>query len=635
MSVEFPYTALPRAVWERELAHLKEMGVDHISLPASKDAMGDASIDDVIRVIRRLGLEADLESPLPDRLQSMAKSHGGPLTEALSGAVRISATMPRALDNERKLLTSGTQAIIWTDAFETLTPYQPGAITLAGSEGPGAALIRREAQLARSWGSHLSALPELPGARLTVPVEGVSVHQYVADKVGSVLAAPVATGVSLASVTNDSPDPWTGEVRVMYPPLQRPIGLPAVAVPPHDVLWLPIDIPLTTGPLCSGCTGFAPADHLAYATAELTGMEYENGVLALEFIAPKPGEAVLQLSHEPVGPLVAGGRPTDFDWDPQTKRVRVPIPAGNAKTGRVRVALAIDAPPITGFFENASVLLIGETNRLTAEFSPPAVAARSRMRANSEVAITQEEPAPKTPVEENEPDNKDKPALIKYKIAVPPTAIPGDVVQLVIDADGAQLSHSELHVVPPAALTLEDAVSVRINANSFVPLTPPTIPVNQKSGREIVVTLRNNALEIRTFDLAFSVPGLDFSPAKMTVSVGASVARDVTFRVFSSSSEPGIHEGELKLSGATTLTNPVRFVVLQPAGTVTWSTEGFTILESTRLRASFLGDRWLEMINKDSGRDSQPAGGTVFTGGSAESLKMEDLEKLVPPPPVH
>ena len=31
MSVEFPFAALPRPVWERDLAQLKEMGVTHVS----------------------------------------------------------------------------------------------------------------------------------------------------------------------------------------------------------------------------------------------------------------------------------------------------------------------------------------------------------------------------------------------------------------------------------------------------------------------------------------------------------------------------------------------------------------------------------------------------------------------------
>ncbi len=348
MSVEFPYDGIPRPLWERELAHLKEMGVAHISLPASQNA---TQLDDVIRIVRRLGLEADLEGSIPDRLQALTKSHGGPLTEVLADAVRITATMPRALDNERKLLASGTQSIVWTDVFETLASengkpvYRPGAITLAGIEGPGAALIRREAQLARFWGAHLSGLPEAPGARLAVPVEGVSVHQYIADKASSTSLSVAPSGLSLASVINDSPDAWMGEVRVMYPALQRPIALPTVSVAAYNVLWLPVNVPLMPGPLCTGCAGFAPTDHLAYATAEMTDMEYENGVLAMEFIAPSAGEAVLQLSHEPTGPLIAAGHPVVFDWDAKTQRARLPIPAGNAKTGRVRVALAIDAPP--------------------------------------------------------------------------------------------------------------------------------------------------------------------------------------------------------------------------------------------------------------------------------------------------
>ena len=627
MSVEFPFTSLPHQVWERDLAHLKEMGVMHISLPAATDD-AQLQLDEVIRIIRRLGLDADLEGPLPERLELLAKSHGGPLTEAPAGAVRMSATMPRALDNERKLLTSGTPAIVWTDVFEKLTPaYQPGAITLAGTEGPGAALVRREAQLARFWGSQLSALPESSGARLAIPVEGISVHQYIADK-GNASTTPVASpGLSFTSVVNDSPDAWRGEVRVMYPALQRPIALPGVAIASHDVLWLPVNIPLIAGPLCSGCTGFAPSDHLAYATAELTDMEYENGILAMEFIAPSAGEVVLQLSHEPTGPLIASGHPSVFDWDPKTQRARLPIPAGNARTGRVRVALAVDAPPATAFFDSASVLLIGETTHLTAQFSPAPVAARSRLRAAPELTVAQEDAV--------EPEHKDQPSHITYKVGVAANAVAGDVALLAIEADGMQLSHSQLRVLPPAAVSFEDAVAIRVAAGSVLPLSPATIAVKQKPGREIVISLRNNAPEIRTFDVTFSVPGLEFSPEKLTVSVGASVARDVTFRIFSSTATPGVHEGELRLSGAAALSEPVRFVVLPPAGPVNWSAEGFSMLESSKYRSVSLGDWWLEMLDKDSGEGSLPAGGIDKTKGRANFPRLEELEQLAPTKPGH
>lgn len=621
MSVEFPWPNLPRPIWERELAHLKEIGVAHVSLPQSEDA---AKLDEVIRIVRRLGLEADLEGSIPERLQMLAKAHGGPITEPPPGTVRISAIMPRALDNERKLLTVGTTAILWTDVFEHLTPqYHPGAISLAGNEGPGAALLRREAQLARFWGAQLTSLPESPGARLSVPVDSVTVHQYIAEKSGATAPADaVPSGLSLVSVVNDSSDPWKGEVRAMYPAMQRAIALPSVAVAPYDVLWLPVNVPFAASSLCSGCTGFAPSDHLAYATAELTGMEYENGILALEFIAPSAGEAVLQLSHEPTGPLVAGGHPTMFDWDAKNLRARLPIPAGNTKTGRVRVALAIDAPPATGFFDRTPVLLIGETTRTTAQFSPAAVAARSRLRAAPEFTFTQEDPVISS--------DKDRPSFITYKITVPSTAIEGDTTQLAIEADGTQLSHTRIRIAAPATVTFEDAISVRVAAGSFVPLWPATIPVNQRSGRELVVTLHNNAPEIRTFELSLHAPGLDFSPAKMNISVGASVSRDVTFRVFGSIPATGLHEGEVWLSGAVTFKQPVQFLVLPAAGALAWSANGFSILESTKTRASFLGNRWLEMIDKDSGNDAQPAGGTDFQGGPIESLKLEDLRKPAP-----
>ena len=131
-------------------------------------------------------------------------------------------------------------------------------------------------------------------------------------------------------------------------------------------MMLPVHVPLVSGPLCKGCTGFAPSDYLVYATAEMTAMEYENGIIAMEFTAPSAGEVVLQLDHEPSGPLVAGGRPTSFDWDEHTMRVRLPIPAGKDAGGHVRIGLAMDAPDHTAYFESARVLLIGEVNHLDA-----------------------------------------------------------------------------------------------------------------------------------------------------------------------------------------------------------------------------------------------------------------------------
>src|SRR6185312_5060414 len=336
----------------------------------------------------------------------------------------------------------------------------------------------------------------------------------------------------------------------------------------------------------------------------------------------KAGQAVIQLSHEPTGPLLSGGRPTVFDWDTKNQRARLPIPAGNAKTGRVRIALAIDAPDATGFFDHTPALLIGETNRITAEFSPAAVAARSRLRISPDLPVAQDAPVADV--------DKEKPVLITYKVTVPPNAIDGDTAQVSIEADGVQLSHARTQLRAPAAVAFEDSIGVRVSADSFVPLRPATIPVNQRSGREIVVTIGNKAPEIRTFEIAFDVPGLEFSPAKMNVSVGAALARDVTFRVFGQIASTGLHTGEVRLSGSANLREPVRFIVLPQTGSIAWNSDEFSFLESTKARASFLPNRWLEMINKESGGDAQPAGGTAFSGGPVTSLRLQDLEKAAP-----
>ena len=63
-------------------------------------------------------------------------------------------------------------------------------------------------------------------------------------------------------------------------------------------------------------------------------------------------------------------------------------------------------------------------------------------------------------------------------------------------------------------------------------------------GREITVSVRNNAPEIRTFKLAISAEGLEFSPPSQGVTIGASAAREVSFRVFANRASPGLHSGE-------------------------------------------------------------------------------------------
>ena len=621
-SVEFPWNAYPRPLWETELVRLKNLGIGHISLPPGGDA---AQLNDVIRIIRRLNMEADLEGPVPDALQSQTRAHGGPLTPpAAVPAVRISALAPDALARSRRLLASGKSAIVWTDVEDTLgaSGYRAGAVNFAGQESPAATPLRLSAQAAGYWGEALASLHELPGAGLKMPVTTISVHQLVS-----------ANGASFVSVVNASAKPWTGDVRALSPSSKRALILPGVTVPARGSVWLPVNVPLMAGPLCRDCSAFSKVDFLVYATAGITAMEYENGILALEFSAPAEAEAVLQLSSEPSGPLVAGGKPSGFDWDEHTLHARLPIPKGRGPGDHVRIGLAIDAPESTGFFDSLQVLLIGETNDLTAEFSSDAIRARSRLRIVPELPFSE--------------DAAKEPLKLTYRVKVPGTAIPGDRAEVSLDADGARMSHAQPQLLRPATIAFTDAVAVRVGANSSLPLFPATIAVNRRGGREIGVAIRNNAPEIRTYRLELKAEGLDFSPAKIDVAVGASAAREVTFRVFATGAAPGMHAGQASITGAAAVTEPVEFLVLPPAGAVAYTSGGFTLLESAKTRASFLPGRWLELLDKDNGSSLLPAGGMVFNQGAIEvrgdalvfagqkTLRLPDLEQLAPKPKSH
>jgi len=598
-SVEFPWNAFPRALWERELVWLKNIGVHHISLPPAQDI---AQLNDLIRIIRTLDLEVDLEGPVPDSLKPLTRAHGGPLTEPLP-SVRLSALSPDALAHSRRLLTSGKPAITWTDVEETLTPaglHRPGAVNFAGTETAATVPIRRNAQLSKYWGETLSSLHEMP---VPQPAPGIVIQQFVSDK-----------GPSFVSILNSTGKEWTGDVK-----LKKQI-IPAVTVPAHDSAWLPVNVTLLAGPLCKDCGAFARSNRLIYATAELTAMEYENGILAMEFSAPAKGQVLLSLSREPSGPFVAGGKPAEFDWDEKTQQVRLPIPAGTAAGHHVRIGLAIEAPDATAFFSSARVLMIGETNHLTAEFSSEAIAQRSRLRTTPEFPFTQ--------------DPTREPLQFVYNIKVPETAIHGDHADLSIEADGAQMSHARPQLLKPATLRLGDAVAVRLAANSLLTLTPAVVPVNQRSGREITISVRNNAPEIRNFHLQVTGEGLEFSPAQMDVTVGASALRDVTFRVFPTSASPGLHNGVATLTGAALCTEPIRFLLIPAADSVAWTADGFSFLENTKSRAAFMPGRWLEYLNKDNGQNALPAGGVPYSGhGPASGNRLQDLEALLPHPP--
>jgi hypothetical protein len=612
-SVEFPWNAIPKPLWERQLVWLKNAGITHVSLPPAKD---EASLLDLIRIVRRLDMEADLEGAVPDSMAALTRAHGGPLTDPLPGSpMRLSALAPDALTHSRQLLAGGAPALLWIDVADTFGPagYKPGAVSFTGADRSAAASLQRNAQLSGYWNKTFAAFETMKGAgsvraENTPPVSGPAVQQFGAE-----------AGASVVSVVNSGAKAWTGELRVIYPPAKRLMSIPVVTVGAQDALWLPVNVPLSAGPLCKDCTAFANGDNLVYATAELTAMEYENGILAMEFAAPAPAEVILQLSQEPSGPLVAGGRPSSFDWDDKNSRARLTIPAGSGPDKHVRIGLAIEPPDATAFFDSARVLMIGEANPLTAQFSSEAIAQRSRLRVSPAFANLQE-------------SGKEPLALI-YKVTVPENAVHGDHADLAIEADGMQMSHARPQLLRPVEVKFPDAMDVRVAANAALPLFPATVGVNQRAGRELLVTLKNNAPEIRTFVLEPKAEGLEFSPAKLEVTVGVSTSRDVSFRVFARDAAPGLHTGAVTVSGAAKWSEPMQFVVIPQSGAVAYTTSGFSFLESGKVRAAFMPGRWLEYVNKDNNQNLLPAGGVAGTNFEAQkNLRLEDLESMIPKP---
>lgn len=666
-AVEFPYYAYPPQLWERELVWLKNLGVDtvefsipwnwHQTDPGTLDLTGRTSprrdLIGFIRLVKRAGLQAWirpvppikgwLNSGYPTGLESdraalrkwlldlngaldpFLVAHGGPIAfvEGPDGIFKapepplpvavVSARDSHALLLSRRVFAASHGSLLWAEVEDSVPPvgweaastpiFRAGAISLSGDERTPVTPLRRDALLWRYWGA------ALPTMRPTLPVRpvmgvlptGVVAHQLL-----------TATGVSALSVINHSNAEYTGALRVFYPPSQRRITLPQITLAPSEALWLPVHIPLTGTEFCRDCSGFANHDHIVYATAELNVVEYENGILAMEFAAPRAGEVVLQLSQEPSGPLLAGGKPTSFDWDDKTHRARLPIPQGQGPGHRARIALAIQPPDNSAFFGEAKRLTIGQKNRLDTSYSSEQVAQRSRLiiapgfHAHSEV---------KSPTE------------IDYEIDVPADSLHGDWAPLALEADGVLMSRARLQLLRPLSVRVREAMDLHYGSTGELPVHPAIVPVDANAGREVSVVLHNNSPEIRNFTVEAHGDGLEFSPARTEIAIGGALARDALVRVFPIRSERGLVPWQLHITGAADLEVPMRFAVIPRGETIAYSTDLDNdgqpewVLENQRARAVFSasdGGRWLEFVWKDSGVNLLPENGALGTSGAAE-----------------
>ena len=652
-AVEFPYYKCPRQSWERELVALKNMGVPAVEfaipwnwhqLPSGEFDFSGASnprrdLGGLIRLLRRLGLRAWVRPwpPVEDwpaqgapaiadeparqawaaalgkMLATQTASHGGPVAwidldrrlqvdaaPSPAPVARVSATDPRALALGRAALLDGARALLWTDAVDALYPagwepqaanaFRAGAVGFPGESHPGggSALVRTAALL-RNWAA---ILPELQRVALPKPAvgkfpDGVTVVE---------LASPAASAVS---VTNTGAQAFHDDLHLLEPSTRHAATVPGVTVPAGQSLWLPLEVSLTPAALCRECSSFSKAERILFATAELLSIEYENGTLGLEFAAPVPGEAVLQLARAPVGPLLAAGIPKPFEWDDQTLRARLPIPTGPAPGNRIHLVLAVEAPPASAFFNDARRLIVGQKNLVSTSYLPDAVAARSRLRLPEGYSA---EATVKSPDE------------IDYEVAVPADAIAGDAVTFGLEADGVLLSRALLPLFPPVAVGVRDAMTVHFGRHELTP-DPPLVSIEPKGGTSLDLTVRNNWPAIRTFKLDASGEGLDFFPARTEIVVGAMDQRHVPLRVFAAedaAAPAGLRDWMLRVTGAADLNGD---------GYPEW------VLESARARAVFSaedGGRWTEFTWKDGNANLLGEPGAFAASGRVEARVAGD-----------
>jgi hypothetical protein len=661
-AVEFPYYLYPRALWERELVWMRTIGVRTVEFsipwnwhqlqPGEFDFNGRTSprrdLAGLVRILRKLGLRAwvrplapvagwlDGGAPpvadaaaraawtkeLSSLLATQTATHGGPI-EYVEGAalaidaapappaVTIAATEPAALTRSREALVAG-RAILWTEVETAVWPagWEPdgsplvrqGAVGLSGDERPSIRALRRQSALLRNW------------TALAGTLHPVAMPKAAPRKRPSTVTAAELVGerASAVSLTNRGNLDFHDDLRVLDPITRRPRVIPGVTVPAGDALWLPLDVSLGQGALCRECSPFSPAERIVYATAELLSIEFENGILAMEFAAPQAGEVVLQLAREPSGPFIAGGIPTEFDWDEKTLRARLRIPAGTTADRRVRIGIAIAAPETSAFFDEARRLVIGQNNLLATTYSSPDLAERSRLRLPEGFSAT---------------PNRKSPNEIEYQVGVPADALHGDWANLSLEADGVPLGRARLQLFRPATIRLSEAIELHFGARTELAVDPPTAPIEPRAGTEVEIVIRNNSPGIETYNLECSGEGLEFFPAKTEISVGGMAERRVAVRVFAGEGIEGLREWRLRVTGAATLEMPMRVVAVPRGRTVAWSADldgdgsPEWILESQRARAVFSmqdGGRWLEFTSKDINRNFLPESGALAARAPVE-----------------
>jgi hypothetical protein len=179
----------------------------------------------------------------------------------------------------------------------------------------------------------------------------------------------------------------------------------------------------------------------------------------------------------------------------------------------------------------------------------------------------------------------------------------------------------------PASIRLSQAIPLHFGPQTALTADPPTVSIDPRNGGSLEVVIRNNSLEIQTYRVEASGPGLDFLPPSVDVAVGAIDERPVPLRVFVPGGAAGMRDWHLRVTGGASVDLPMRVLSVPRDGTVAWTADldgdgsPEWILESRQARAVFSaqdGGRWMDFTWKDANANFLPEQGVFAAPGPVE-----------------
>ncbi|MBI3694969.1 MAG: DUF1926 domain-containing protein [Acidobacteria bacterium] len=622
-SATFDYRDLPKDLWADRLVQLKSMGFNAVQ------AVGEQGRDrlELLRLTRQLGLQV-FEDPegkavpwfpaepkgrllAPADFTAVRRLHPVLISPFDAGWTAGDDIRARPSDPSnyllatRELLAAGVKALNCVAVIEGRSlGEREAALSLTGEPRPQAAVMSRNGALLSGCGRLLATMRPADGA-------GVRLHKPFPLLRLTVLAAPGPRGPSFLSALNYSENrPATGPLEAVDPRTGKPVQLTGFNLPPRQALLMPLSLPLALPEVCPNCSAFAPDERLVWATAELVSATFENGVLGLEFVAPSEGELELELARRPQGPLITGARLRQFDWDDKTRRLHLHIPAGKAPDFHTRVGLGIQLPDTSVFLKAPRRFILGTTAQVTATFSSPELAARSRLLTPAGWRV-QAEPA------ETE---------IDYRLEVPSDAVAGDTVRLAVQTDGQVAQYAAVSIAPPVSLRIEPEEALHPRRDARLAIRPHLATVLLPGHRSYRVFLQNHYDEIKTFELSAAGEGLEISPVRLELSVGANLEREVAFEV--TAHQPGLYRWNLEVrDGNRKIETPLLLAALGGEESLAYELDldrdGFPelILENAKVRAVFSprhGGRSTEFLLKTHGVNAFTARGALQAGAPME-----------------